>query len=51
MLRPILRRKNRVIHPIKVRIGNLSAYTKLSISGRESRYLRPRAALLAAANR
>lgn len=35
MLRPILRRKNRVIHPIKVRIGNLPAYTKLSIRGRE----------------
>ncbi len=51
MLRPILRRKKRVIHPFKVRIGNLSAYTKLSICGREQRYLRPRVARLAAANR
>lgn len=51
MLRPILRRKKRVIRPIKVRIGNLSAYTKLSICGHEQRYLRPRAARLAAANR
>ena len=51
MLRPILRRKKRVIRPFKVRIGNLSAYTKLSIYGREPCYLRPRAALLVAANR
>ena len=51
MLRPIFRRKKRVIRPFKVRIGNLSAYTKLSICGREQRYLRPRAARLAAANR
>ena len=35
MLHPILRRKKRVIRPFKVRIGNLSAYTKLSICGRE----------------
>ena len=42
MLRPIFRRKKRVIRPFKVRIGNLSAYTKLSICGREQRYLRPR---------
>lgn len=35
MLRPILRRKKRVIRPFKVRIGNLPAYTKLSIRGRE----------------
>lgn len=41
MLRPILRRKKRVIRPIKVRIGNLSAYTKLSICGRESCCSRP----------
>lgn len=35
MLRPFLRRKNRVIRPFKVRIGNLPTYTKLSIRGRE----------------
>ena len=34
MLRPFLRRKNRVIRPFKVRIGNLSAYATLSIRGR-----------------
>lgn len=50
MLRPLLRRKNRVIHPFKVRIGNLSAYTKLSIRGRESRYHRPRIVLPSAAS-
>ena len=51
MLRPILRRKKRVIHPFKVRIGNLPTYTKLSIRGRESRYHRPRVALPSAASR
>ena len=50
ILRPILRRKKRVIRPFKVRIGNLSAYTKLSICGREQRYLRPRATLPSAAS-
>ena len=50
MLRPILRRKNRVIHPFKVRIGNLPTYTKLSIRGREQRYLRPRVVLPSAAS-
>ena len=35
MLRPIFRRKKRVIRPFKVRIGNLPTYTKLSICGRE----------------
>lgn len=50
MLRPILRRKNRVIHPIKVRIGNLPTYTKLSIRGRELRYHRPRVVLPSAAS-
>ena len=35
MLRPIPRRKKRVIRPFKVRIGNLPVYTKLSICGRE----------------
>ena len=34
MLRPIFRRKKRVIRPFKVRIGNLPTYTKLSICGR-----------------
>lgn len=41
MLRPILRHKKRVIRPFKVRIGNLSAYTKLSICGREQHDSRP----------
>ena len=50
MLRPILRRKKRVIRPFKVRIGNLPAYTKLSICGREQRYLRPRVVLPSAAS-
>ena len=50
MLRPIFRRKKRVIHPFKVRIGNLPAYTKLSIRGRESRYHRPRIVLPSAAS-
>ena len=50
MLRPILRRKKRVIRPFKVRIGNLPAYTKLSIRGREQRYLRPRVVLPSAAS-
>lgn len=50
MLRPIFRRKKRVIRPFKVRIGNLPAYTKLSIRGRESRYLRPRVVLPSAAS-
>lgn len=50
MLRPLLRRKNRIIRPFKVRIGNLPAYTKLSIRGRELRYLRPRAVLPSAAS-
>ena len=50
MLRPILRRKKRVIHPFKVSIGNLPAYTKLSICGREQRYLRPRVVLPSAAS-
>lgn len=45
MLRPILRRKKRVIRPFKVRTGNLPAYTKLSIRDREQRYLRPRIVL------
>ena len=49
--RPILRRKKRVIRPFKVRIGNLSTYTKLSIYGREQRYLRPRVVLPSAASR
>lgn len=35
MLRPLLHRKNRVIRPFKVRIGNLPTYTKLSVCGRE----------------
>ena len=34
MLRPILRRRKRVIRPFKVRIGNLPTYIKLSICGR-----------------
>ncbi len=50
MLRPILRRKNRVIRPFKVRVGNLSAYIKLSICGREQRYHRPRVVLPSAAS-
>lgn len=41
MLRPLLRRKKRVIRPFQVRIGNLPTYTKLSIRGREQRYSRP----------
>lgn len=41
MLRPIFRRKKRVIRPFKVRIGNLSACTKLSICGREQHDSRP----------
>lgn len=35
MLRPLLRRKKRVIRSIKLRIGNLPTYIKLSIRGRE----------------
>lgn len=50
MLHLILRRKNRVIRPFKIRIGNLPAYTKLSIRGREQRYLRPRVVLPSAAS-
>lgn len=50
MLRPILRRKKRVIRPFKICIGTLSAYTKLSIRGRESRYHRPRIVLPSAAS-
>ena len=49
-LRPILCRKNHVIRPFKVSIGILSAYTKLSIRGREQRYLRPRVVLPSAAS-
>ena len=50
MLRPFLRRKNRVIRPFKVRIGNLPTYIKLSIRGREQRYHRPRVVLSSAAS-
>lgn len=42
MLRPIFRRKKRVIRPFKIRIGNLSTYTKLSIRGREQHDSRPK---------
>lgn len=50
MLRPLLRRKKRVIRPFKVRIGNLPSYTKLSIRGRESHYHQPRIVLPSAAS-